>query len=257
MSSRPRQIAGALVSAAIVVPAVAVAAPRSADSESSRPALAAKLASCRTGTADEGGTARFTGSMPAVRGSRRLAMRFELERRREGDEEDWERISAPTFGSWERSRPGVSGFVYSKTVEGLTAVAAYRAVVRFRWIDARGRTVRTRRRTTTACRQPDPRPNLTLERLRPAISSTGPVAELTIRNTGRGDTLAPAVVAFAAGGVEAPSQTVPPLGPGVTAVVTFPLSGCAPGQSMTATIDPVDGIDEALETDNMLTRPCP
>lgn len=247
-----------LAALAAVTAAPAVAATGSSPSRADeKPRLAAKLTDCTVGEDASGGSAIFTGSMPAIRRASRLWQRFTLERRSLTDPDaDWERVSAPTFGEWEKSRRGVSGFVYSKTVEGLTAPAAYRAVVRFRWVDRRGRTVRSTRRTTASCRQPDPRPNLELVRLRPALAASGPVAEVTIRNSGRTDTLAPAVVALRVGGVDQPSQTVPPLGPGVTAVVTFPLERCDPGQDLEVTVDPADGIDEAAEDDNSAVRPC-
>ena len=44
---------------------------------------------------------------------------------------------APAFGRWERSKTaGASGFIYTKRVERLKQRAQYRAVVRFRWLDA-------------------------------------------------------------------------------------------------------------------------
>lgn len=250
MPPRARHLAPVLVSVILGVPALAPAA-----TPTPRPLLAAKLTSCEIGSDGAGGTAVFLGSMPAVKGAKRLWLRFDLQRRLPGDD-DWERLSAPTFGEWEKSRPGVSGFVYSKRVEGLAAPAAYRSVVRFRWVDARGRTVRSARRVTAACRQPDPRPNLAITRIRPATSPSGPVVEVSVRNTGRSDTLAPAVVTLAVAGEAQPSQTIPPLGPGVTATVTFPLLACPPGGVLEAAVDPADGIDEALETDNLRTREC-
>lgn len=256
MPFRPPVLGAVAGAVALLAPAVASAAtPTSAATDPGpRPTLAAKLTACEPATDVAGGSAAFTASMPARRGASRLWIRFALERQAPG-RRGWERVAAPTFGEWEKSRPGVSGFVYAKRVEGL-APGAYRAVVRFRWVDAEGRTVRRAQRTTPACRQPDPRPNLELVRLRPAMGDGGPVAEVTVRNGGRTDTLAPAVVTLRVAGVEQPSQTVPPLGPGVTAIVTFPLAGCAPGQELRAEVDPADGIDEASETDNVAVRPC-
>lgn len=253
MSHRSRHLLPAVLAAVCLVPVAP--APAATMAALPKPTLGAKLTTCVVGDDVSGGRAVFQGAMPAIRGARRLAMRFELERR-SGEEDDWERVPAPTFGEWERSRPGVSGFVYSKRVEGLTAPAAYRAVVRFRWMDSKGRTVRRAVRTTAVCTQPDPRPDLTLVRLRTAVADTGPVVEVTVRNTGRADTSAPAAVALRSAGMDQPPQTVPPLGPGVTAVVTFPAPSCPPGALLEAIVDPADGIDEADETDNARTIPC-
>lgn len=253
MSPRSRHLVPiAVVLLGLALPGGADAATTSA---APKPTLGAKLTECEAGRDTLRGSAVFQGAMPSVRGARRLSMRFDLERLPEGEDE-WERVDAPTFGEWERSRRGVSGFVYSKRVEGLTAPAAYRAVVRFRWTDAKGRTIRRAVRRTSSCRQPDPRPDLSVLRLRTALADSGPVVEVTVRNTGRGDTLAPAVVALRAGGLDQPPQTVPPLGPGVTAVVTFPLPPCPPGGLLEVAVDPADGIDEAVETDNARSLPC-
>ncbi|MBA2636949.1 MAG: hypothetical protein H0U79_01800 [Solirubrobacterales bacterium] len=123
---------------------LAAAMPGTADAA---PVLDARLESC-----DRQG-ASFVGSMPALAGTERMEMRFDLEAREAG--EPWRPVPAPRFGGWERSKPRRSGFVYEKRVERLDPQRAYRAVVRFRWLDAEGVVQRRARRLTEVCR---PRP---------------------------------------------------------------------------------------------------
>jgi hypothetical protein len=121
-----------------------------------RPPLKAALTTCAAGPESEDRFAVFTGSMPAQRGTERMAMRFTLERRADGAKR-FVRLRAPKLGRWERSLPGPPsprGFIWSKRVEQLDPGAGYRAVIRFRWLDADGQLQRTAERTTPLCIQP-------------------------------------------------------------------------------------------------------
>lgn len=120
-----------------------------------RVSLSAKVSECETGRDAEDRAVEFTGSMPAISGAVRMAMRFDLYERR-ADDEDFVRRAVPTFGRWERSDKNVPGFVYDKRVEELDGASDYRAVVRFHWYDGHGRVVRSSKRTSYICRQPDP-----------------------------------------------------------------------------------------------------
>ena len=236
---------------------VLVGAPASAPAAepSVAPKLSARLSACATGAGPAERFAVFTGAMPPAKGADRLRMRFVLERRDAGGK-GWSRVAAPTFGAWMKSRPGVSGFVYTKRVEGLTGPADYRAVIHFRWIASDGRVVRAARRTTASCEQPDPRPNLTALGLRPTSGEDGPVAELLVHNDGAGDLMGPVVLILRIDGVEQPPRSLASLAAGAVAVITFPLGDCAPGTVLEATIDPSDGVDEVRETDNRLAATC-
>ena len=55
--------------------------------------------------------------------------------------------------------------MFTRRVEGLIGPARYRAMVRFKWLDARGKTILSARRFSKACRQPDHRPNLKVKAL--------------------------------------------------------------------------------------------
>lgn len=240
--------------AAALVPICAPAAAPAAES-SVAPKLSARLAACATGAGAAERFAMFTAAMPLTKGAERLRMRFVLERRQAGGH-GWSRVAAPTLGTWMTSRPRVSGFVYTKRVEGLTGPADYRAVVHFRWISPGGRVVRSVRRTTAICRQPDPRPNLTAVGLRPARGENGPVAELLVHNDGAADFVGSTAVTLWIDGVEQPPRALRSLAAGAVAVVAFPMGECAPGTVLEAAIDPSDGVDEVQETDNRLHATC-
>ena len=99
-----------------------------------------------------------------MRGSDRMQVRFTLQVR-EGALPAWRRVVAPGLDEWLTSAPGVSRYSYAKTVQNLSAPAAYRTVVRFRWLDAGGAVLARSRATSRACRQPDMRPDLAVARI--------------------------------------------------------------------------------------------
>ncbi len=236
---------------ALLLVLVAPAAARAGDA----PRLRATVTSCQTGTDPASRTAAFTASMPAGANTARMAIRFDLQQRTV-DGGVWRKVPAPSFGRWERSRPGVAGFVYTKDVHGLTAPGEYRAVVRFRWYAAGG-AKRETRRTTRSCRQPDQRPDLVGGRVQVVPAADGTATyRLPIRNTGR----TPAgsfSVALAVGGTPATSTTVPGLAPGATTTVELAGPACAPGQAVQLTIDDGHAIDEASEDRNDVATVCP
>ena len=63
--------------------------------------------------------------MRTVRGATKLQMRFTLQSRGKG-QVNWHALSAPGFGRWLSSDPGVGRYVYTKRVVALFAPASYR-----------------------------------------------------------------------------------------------------------------------------------
>src|SRR3954465_10215539 len=182
--------------AAIACLLAPLAAPAAARAARQRPPLRARrrpgpdrarLVACTTGPSAAARRATFTASMPAVAGVARMAMRFDLLQRMHGDAE-FARVALPAWGRWERSEPGRTGFIWTKTVRALRAPGAYRARVLFRWYDASGRVVRRARRLTPVCRQPDSRPDLQAGALAvaPGLAANSVTYLLGVRNTGRG-----------------------------------------------------------------------
>ena len=81
--------------------------------------------------------------------------------------------------------PGVKIYKYLKQVTNLAAPASYRAAVRFRWLNAKGRADQERRTAHADCEQPlTPRPETTPTETGTAQSGSPPLA--TERDVARG-----------------------------------------------------------------------
>ena len=249
----------AVVAAALPAAAVAAAgtSPTPVHRASAAP-LAATLKQC-VATDALGHVAVFSASMPALPGSgpgARMAMRFELQQR--GGGRPWLPVDGvPSFGAWEQSEPGRPGYIVTKRVTGLQVGGAYRSVVRFRWLNAKGRVVRVARRVTAPCQQPDTRPDLVA--LDPSIV-TGSRSDLvvynvTVRNKGRGAAVASAVTVEVNGTVQ-PAQRIDPLGRGEQRVVSFQAPRCVSGSTVRFSIDTASEVTEIDERNNVLELRC-
>src|SRR3954454_13519823 len=217
------------------------------------PPLAARLATCQAGPNATDRYAVFTGSMPRIGGAVTMAMRFDLfERQPHGQ---FLAVSLPHWGVWEKtSKKGVPGFIFTKRVEQLAAPAAFRAVVIFRWFDAKGRLIDAKRRTSPTCRQPDQRPDLHVQRVVFPSRKSGPT-KIVVRNRGRG--LAAEFALNAKRGDLVRGATVAGLPAGEQVTVGLRLGRCTPGEPVTVTLDPAGQVDEAVESDNKTTVSCP
>jgi CARDB len=243
-----RMTASLLPTLLLLVPA----APAVAQDEP--PPLAATLAACQSGSTAEERFAVFTGSMPAMRGTRRMAMRFDLTTRPTGARV-WTPVRARGFGRWQRSDPGRAGFVYTKRVERLAQAAWYRVTVRFRWFGASG-VQRTTVRRTPACRQPDQRPDLQVESFAVA---PGPDADsrryvVGVRNAGR--TAAGPFEVGLAGLARDAVRSVPALPAGERATVELVAPRCTDGEVVQVRLDPRGAVEESDERDNAFRWVC-
>jgi hypothetical protein len=220
------------------------------------PPLRVAVSACQTGLDAASRSAAFTASMPARPDTLRMAIRFDLQQRTV-DGGVWQRVSAPRFGRWERSRSGVAGFVYTKDVHGLSAPGEYRAVVRLRWYAQDG-TTRTVRRVTRTCRQPDARPVLTAGRLQmgPADDPALAVYRVSVRNVG----LLPAgpfAVALDMDGTEAGRATVAGLARNAATTVTIAAPRCTGGSVLELDLDADGALGGAVPGGVIVRRACP
>jgi hypothetical protein len=238
---------------ALLALAVAPAAARAA----AAPPLGAKLTACTVGEDPASRAAVFTGSMPAAVGTKRMQMRFALQQRLTPDG-PYKTLTVPGWGDWEKSDPGRPGFVFTKRVDSLAGPASYRAVITFKWLDRKGRTQRATRRTTPACDQPDPRPDLELGGLDATPGQTKDLAvyALVVSNDGR-STAGPFTVTLAVDGVVQPPLQLGPIPVGEREHGTIVGARCAPGSTVTVTVDAGDAVDESSEGDDVVQRPCP
>jgi CARDB len=213
-------------------------------------AAEAVLTGCERATVDSDGAADFEARMDRVSGTARMQVRFRLQAR--NSKRRWARVPAPGFDEWVTSDPGVARYVYGKRVEGLIAPGAYRVQVRFRWLDAEGHTIESERDNSGVCRQPDPRPNLTLIGLR--TTRTGYLAQ--VANSGR----SPAVdftLALTVGGQPAGTVAVTGVPAHQSRFIPIPGPACAPGGEVVVEADSGQAVAESAEDDNVLARTCP
>ena len=167
-------------------------------------------------------------------------------------------LRVPRWGVWQRSRRGVPGFVYTKRVSALQAPAQYRAVVRFRWLDARGRVQRRARRVTAVCRQPDLRPDLVPGELsaEPGPAPGTATYRFTVFNRGRCDA-GPFAVVLTANRTPQPEQRLGGLAAEASEVVTLIGPRCTPGSVVRVTVDSASEVVESRERDNAVNAACP
>lgn len=137
------------------------------------------LEECVTAAVQEQRAAAFSAEMTAVPGTMRMAMRIDLEERIPGEAE-FHTVTAPGLGVWRSSDAKVKVYKYLKQVTNLSAPAAYRGFVRFRWLSAKGHVIKRADRLTGRCLQPaappEPGPTPAPATGTTSTSATTPVA---------------------------------------------------------------------------------
>ena len=234
----------------LVVPlALALAGPAVARADS--PA-SVRVKSCKSGTRPRDRSATYEARMHSVSGSVRMALKFKLLVQEEGEAR--RSIYIDKLNTWHRSREGVTRYVYSQTVTHLKPGASYRMQVRFRWFDKHGNVIKTTKRTSGACVQDAPLPNLTIESvsLADGVTPGTSVYTVAVGNAGRGPAENFSVALFVDGAL-ADSATVDRLDPGDSA--TFHLHGPTCGR-LRAVVDREHAVAETVEDDNALAASC-
>jgi hypothetical protein len=241
-----------VITAALLLSVLAPTATASA-----APAGSARLLACNSALDPADRAAVFEGRMRTARGATKLQMRFTLQTQAKG-RVSWHALSAPGFGRWLSSDPGVGRYVYTKRVVALLAPASYRTLVRFRWLGRDGRRVASDRATSPSCRQADLRPNLRPLAINSRPGADAEHARYVVPVVNRGKTAAGPfdVVVTVNGATLSPART-PGLEPGERALVEVEGPPCAAGSMLTADVDPTGAVDERAEADNGLTVMCP
>ena len=117
--------------------------------------MSATLEQCVTSPEPAERSATFSGEMTAVPGTAKMGMRIEVLERQPG-EAVFHTITAAGLGMWRTAVPGVKTYKYLKQVTNLAAPASYRAAIRFRWMNARGKVIRSAELRTPRCLQTVP-----------------------------------------------------------------------------------------------------
>ena len=216
-----------------------------------------KLIACVPALAAQERSATFEARVRRARQSERMQVSFALQVR-DATLPGWHRVVAAGPDEWMTSDKDVRRYLYARTVENLAAPAAYRTVVRFRWLDSDGAVLARERATSRVCRQPDLRPNLTATRIDvvgPLLADEPALFNVTLHNSGRSAS-GPFSVALRAGESELEPVVLAGLAAGERRVLAFSGPACAPGRALTATVDPLLAVDERDEDDNVLIAHC-
>jgi CARDB len=234
---RWRRIIG--LSAAVL----AVLAP---GAQAASPFARATLVSCDRDARE----AVFEARVVTYRRAPRMQMRFTLQALTP-DNPRWRKIDALGWGDWITAPPNLGKYTYTRTVEDLLAPASYRAVVNFRWRDRRGRTIRTERAVSPACRQPDARPDLLIR----SLDVVDGEYTALVFNRGR-EAAGPFGVDFILDGTPLGTVEVIGLAPQTPVTVTLPGPACLPGTPVEAVVDPRAEVDEADEENDGFSTSC-
>lgn len=219
----------------------------------------ATLTACTTGASAGDRSAHFTATMQALPRTRSMAISFDLfERAPHGT---FTQVPAPGFGVWQTSSPGITTFTANENVLDLPAPAAFRAVVHYRWLNARHELIRVDRRVSSPCVElltPALAPDLFIAAITHAPGSPPASTEdysVTVDNRGAGGAGAFAV-ALDVSGISLPQQTVSALAAGASVTVQFTGPRCGAGTQVTATADPSGSISEPANARRTVSIQC-
>ena len=234
--------------------ALALLAP--AVAQARRAPHSAKLVACQRSADPLARLLTVRASLRAIHGSTRLGLRFDLYGRSGAG--GFRRVAGAGLGAWSYSDRGVGGYVVRKTVNNLPTPAVYRMVVRFRWINAHGRVLRSAQRITGPCAQGDLRPDLAVigVSVRPGARAGVFRYVAVVRNVGRGGS-GPTTVSLEAGGAALATKRLPGLRPGNRTVVRFSGPACDASAPPRVVADPSGLIADSNRANNALAATCP
>jgi hypothetical protein len=145
-----RLAALAVLAVAATAPAPSAAAANGAGAASARPPVSATLESCVQAPEQAERSATFAGEMSTIPGAAKMEMRIDV-LERAPSEEAFHVVAAPGLGVWRWAAQGVKTYRYLKEVTNLAAPAFYRAAIRFRWINGKGKLVKAYELRTQRC----------------------------------------------------------------------------------------------------------
>ncbi|HUA11166.1 MAG TPA: hypothetical protein VMA83_04100 [Solirubrobacteraceae bacterium] len=111
----------------------------------------ATLEQCVGGTSDAARSATLAGEIHSIRRATRMEIRIDVQERVAGAR--FRTLGGAALGDWRAAAPQVDSYRDVRKVSGLTAPASYRGLVRFRWLNAGGRVIRSAVAFTPVCRE--------------------------------------------------------------------------------------------------------
>jgi len=227
---------------------------------SSAPELAATLSACHTDPLAANRYATFASQTlaAAVPGTITMAVAFKLQERTSGTR--FTLVKASGFETWVSSEPHIGIFTYSHEVTALPAPAAFRVLVKARWIGHHHRILHATEAFSPVCIEPALAPDLVVGRV-VRVPGGGAGAgtsqyQVEVRNAGNA-AAGPFGVSLAIGGTTLAPVTISGLAAGAVAPATFIGPACGSGTTLTAAADPSGQIPEPADTRRSLTLDCP
>ncbi len=153
-ANTPRAARAALVICLLALVAGPVALARESTPPTPAPGEdSVTLEQCVTSSVQAERSATFVAQMVATAPTQKMAIKINLEERLRGEPE-YHVVTAPGFGVWRPSEPGVKIYKYVKQVTNLTAPVAYRVAVKFRWVGDKGKVIKRADLRSPRCFQP-------------------------------------------------------------------------------------------------------
>ena len=154
----PSALAAAVLAVSPAFAPHAAAAPAATASAPAKPPVAATLEGCVEAPEQAERSATFAGEMSMIPGAAKMEMRIDV-LERAPTEETFHVVAAPGLGVWRWAASGVKTYRYLKEVTNLAAPAYYRAAVRFKWVNAKGKLVKAYELKTPRCIQSVSKPS--------------------------------------------------------------------------------------------------
>ena len=218
--------------------------------------LTASVTACHSDSLQANRYAIFAAQLTSVADTRTMSVEFSLQER-SASTGGFVNVTAPGFGVWVASQPGVGIYTYDHEVTSLPAPAAFRVLVRARWLARRRHVIRTEQLVSPVCPQPALNANLAIGTLRraPGAQAATEVYSVEVLNTGAAAAGA-FQVTLSVGGVALADISVPGLAADSTTVVAFDGPVCAAGSTLVATAVPGGPIAEPANPARARTFPC-
>jgi hypothetical protein len=211
--------------------------------------LSASVSACHSDQLQANRYAIFASQMNSVPGTRTMAVEFELQEREPGAPQ-FVTVSAPGFGVWVTSQPGVGIFTYSHEVTSLPAPAAFRVLVRARWLDRHRLVIHHNVLVSPLCAQPLETPDLVLGKglTRHRVAGSPGTVTYGLEVLNEGTAAAGAFqVSLTVNGAALADASVTGLAAGATQVLQFSGPPCTAGSTLTAVADPGGAISEPAD----------
>jgi len=240
------------------VAATSATGPSGSTGSSGSTGLIATLSACHTDPLTANRYASFASRMTSVPGTHTMAVSFLLQER-SAKATAFTSVSAPGFGEWVSSQPAVGIFTYDHEVTGLPAPAAFRVLVRARWIDRRHHVIRREMLLTPVCMQPLLTPDLSIGSPLTRAAGGAPhtlLYTVVVRNEGTA-AAGPFQVSLSVGGVALAPVTITGLSADSSQLVQFTGPRCAAGSSVVATADAANALQEPANAERTRSFACP